>query len=514
MKSYLAKTSFVNKATEPKVQGETTVHRSCSSGSAWSLSLTSSEMSEQWTAQEEMLQRFLDAAARGDLSAVSSVLSHSPSLMNQTGHNGWTALMFASRNGHHDLVRALLLRGCDRSPQNRSSQTAFDVAKFWGHTHICRLLLSPDTARVPAPALDSVLDRALVSGPVSEQSPHQTYFSAEPLDRLSVKRPDSDWIRTRQQDPGTVYLLFHKLSPMIREGDSGGTGPADSRLCRFTYGELKELLERPGSQLVFLGVERSLPPCPTADPQKPPDPAPRAWFALGSDLDQSELLQLSKEPNKCCFPKNPHRDLLRLGEEEAGLVSHSRSVLAWHSRYSFCSTCGGRSRVEEAGHKRSCENTACISHQGVHNTCYPRVDPVVIMLVLHPDQSQCLLGRKKVFPSGMFSCLAGFIEPGECVEAAVRREVQEESGVLVDRVWYVCSQPWPMPSSLMIGCLAVAVTTEISVDQDEIEEAKWFTRQQVIDSLIGGSGAAFMVPPRQTIAHQLLRHWTGLSSNL
>uniref|UniRef100_A0A3B4AD42 NAD(+) diphosphatase n=1 Tax=Periophthalmus magnuspinnatus TaxID=409849 RepID=A0A3B4AD42_9GOBI len=380
---------------------------------------------------------------------------------------GWTALMHAARNGDHNLVRALLHRGCDRSPLNSSSQTAFDIAKFWGHTHIFS-----------------------VSGPVSgPQSPHEMFFSAEPLDRLSIKRPDQDWIRTRQKDPRTVYLLFHKLSPMTQGGEESGPVGTQSNYIVFTTDDITTFYSP-----IICNTEVT-------------------FVQMCSDLDQEELLKRSKDKT-CSFPKNPHRDLLRLSEEEAGLVAQSRSVLAWHARYSFCSTCGGRSRVEEAGHKRSCENTTCVSHQGVHNTCYPRVDPVVIMLVLHPDQNHCLLGRKKVFPPGMFSCLAGFIEPGECVEAAVRREVQEESGVLVDPVWYVCSQPWPMPSSLMIGCLTIAVTTEITVDQDEIEEAKWFSRQQVIDSLIGGSRAAFVVPPRQTIAHQLLRHWTGLTSNL
>ncbi|CAG5917492.1 unnamed protein product [Menidia menidia] len=117
--------------------------------------------------------------------------------------------------------------------------------------------------------------------------------------------------------------------------------------------------------------------------------------------------------------------------------------------------------------------------------------PVVIMLVLHPDGNHCLLGRKKVFPPGMFSCLAGFVEPGEALEDAVRREVEEESGVRVGPVQYVSCQPWPMPSSLMIGCLAVATTTDIKVDQDEIEEARW-----------------------QTIAHQLIKHWINMNSNL
>lgn len=476
-----------------------------------------------WSAPDELVERFLDAAARGDLTLVQSLLTNSPSLLNRPGQNGWTALMFACRNGHHLLVRALLQHGCDKSLLNASCQSAFDVAKFWGHTHICRLLLSSD------PGLDPN-SRTLVSQ-FQHQSPHETYFSAEPLDRLSAKRQDQDWIRSRQTDPQTVYLLFHKLNPMICSPppEQKESSVGERKLCRFRHEEVKDLLEQSGSVLVFLGEERRPPPCTSTaqpvftmskhnaalEPSEPQTVAwePRAWFALGSDEAQEELLKRSKEKHSS-FPRNPHRDLLGLSEEEAGIVAQARSILAWHNRYSHCSTCGTVSRVEEAGHKRSCERDTCISHQGVHNTCYPRVDPVVIMLVVHPDQSQVLLGRKKVFPPRMFSCLAGFIEPGECVEAAVRREVHEESGVVVGSVWYVCSQPWPMPSSLMIGCLTVALTTEITVDQDEIEEAQWFTRQQVVDSLLGGSCAAFTVPPKQTIAHQLLRHWTGLSSNL
>lgn len=482
---------------------------------------------DPWSSSEdEMLDRFLDAAARGDHVLVLSFLSNSPSLLNRPGPNGWTALMLAARNGHGDVVRALLSHGCDKSRVNRSGQTAFDVAKFWGHAHICRLLLNTG----PGPGLDRDWDQDQRIWD-SQQSPHETFFSAEPLDRLSAKRPDRDWIKTKLKDPRTVFILLYKLNPMIRDLDRDQDQDrgleAESRLCLFSPDQIQDLLDRPDSLLLFLGQERRRPPpavtTATRTSSAPPPGAaegpqaeawePRAWFALSSDRDHEELLKLSREKHSY-FTKNNHRDLLRLNEEHAGVAAHARSLAAWHSRYSHCSTCGSMSRVEEAGHKRSCDSDACVSHKGTHNTSYPRTDPVVIMLVIHPDQNHVLLGRKNVFPQGMFSCLAGFIEPGECVEAAVRREVQEESGVLVGPVWYVCSQPWPMPSSLMIGCLAVAVTTEINVDRDEIDEAQWFTRQQVVDSLVSGSRGLFSVPPRQTIAHQLLRHWTGLSSNL
>lgn len=453
----------------------------------------------QMSAAEEMVERFLDAAARGDLTQVSVLLTHSPSLINRKGNSGWTALMLAARNGQYPVVEALLSQGCDKMTANSSSQTALDIAKFWGHRHISNLLSRTDDSS----------QRVL---PGSDLSQYENYFSREMLDRLSAKRTDEVWLKARQRAPDTVYLLFSNLNPMISSSQDGDKVEVSTKLCRFRYEEVQDLLEKPSTMLVFLGVEknRKLSSSTTVDEgvQKP-----AAWFAVGTDEDAAELLKRSREKNSS-FPKIPNRDLLQLKEDEAGVVAQARSVLAWHSRYSFCPTCGSGTKVEEGGYKRSCLNSDCKSLKGVHNTCYPRVDPVVIMLVIHPDGNQCLLGRKKVFPTGMFSCLAGFIEPGEAIEDAVRREVEEESGVKVGPVHYVSCQPWPMPSNLMIGCLGVAVSTDIKVDENEIEEACWFTRQQVVESLLRGSRPAFTIPPSQTIAHQLIRHWIGMNSNL
>uniref|UniRef100_A0A8C7XZ33 NAD(+) diphosphatase n=1 Tax=Oryzias sinensis TaxID=183150 RepID=A0A8C7XZ33_9TELE len=293
-------------------------------------------------------------------------------------------------------------------------------------------------------------------------------------------------------------------------------GGADIKLCRFRYNAVKDLLQKPATVLIFLGVERTKNP-PTSSSSssqmEPGAPDTPVWFAINADEEAAELLKRCEDKG-CFFPKTPNRDLLRLDEEEAGVVAQARSVLAWHSRYSFCPTCGSPTSLQEGGHKRSCLNPECRSLKGVHNTCYPRVDPVVIMLVIHPDGNQCLLGRKSIFPARMFSCLAGFVEPGETIEEAVRREVEEESGVKVGPVQYVSCQPWPMPSSLMIGCHAIATSTDIKVDEDEIEDARWFPRQQVVDSMFRGAHQTLVIPPRQTIAHQLIRHWIGINSNL
>ncbi|XP_071759588.2 NAD-capped RNA hydrolase NUDT12 [Centroberyx gerrardi] len=455
----------------------------------------------QLSAGEELLERFLDAAARGDLSRLSDLLSRSPRLLDRAGHSGWTALMLAARNGHFQVVETLLAHGCDRFSVNGSSQTAYDIAKFWGHRHISGLLARADGGP----------QRVL---PASDFGQRETYFSRETLDRLSEKRTDAAWLEAKQSRPDSVYLLFSGLSPMLRPQQEDSPG-GDAKLCRFGYETVKDLLQKPGTVLIFLGVEKSKKPSSSSSSSQTEESIrePPAWFAINTDEEPSDLLKLCRETNSF-FPQRPNRDLLKLSEDEAGVLAQARAVLSWHSRYSFCPTCGSGTGPEEGGYKRSCLNADCRSLQGVHNTCYPRVDPVVIMLVIHPDGNQCLLGRKKIFPVGMFSCLAGFIEPGETIEEAVRREVEEESGVKAGPVQYVCCQPWPMPSNLMIGCLAVAVSTDIKVDENEIEEARWFPRQQVIDSLFRGAGPAFTVPPRQTIAHQLIRHWIGMNSNL
>ncbi|XP_032434297.1 NAD-capped RNA hydrolase NUDT12 [Xiphophorus hellerii] len=455
----------------------------------------------QLSAKEEMLEKFLDAAARGDLSQVSTLLSNAPSLINQTGHSGWTALMLAARNGHRHVAEKLLLLGCDKFSVNSSSQTAYDIATFWGHRHIAGLL---------GRAADGC-GRIL---PGADLHPHENYFSRETLDRQSGRRTDKVWLEAKQSDSETVYLLFSNLSPMVRTQQDGSEAQGDMKLCLFRFEEVKDLLLKPSTVTIFLGIEKTKSPSSSSSSEKAESLSePPVWFAINTDEDAAALLERCREKN-CSFPRSPNRDLLKLSEEEAGVVAQARSVLAWHSRYSFCPTCGGATKMEEGGYKRSCLNSECRSLQGVHNTCYPRVDPVVIMLVIHPDGNQCLLGRKKVFPVGMFSCLAGFVEPGETLEEAVRRETEEESGVTVGPVQYVSCQPWPMPSNLMIGCLAVAVSTDIKVDEKEIEEARWFPRQQVIDSLFRGDRSVFVIPPRQTIAHQLVRHWICMNSNL
>ncbi|XP_051524488.1 peroxisomal NADH pyrophosphatase NUDT12 [Myxocyprinus asiaticus] len=455
--------------------------------------------SVQMSAGDELLEKYLDCCSRGDLEKVSVMMSHSSELMNQRGETGWTALMFAARNGHFELAKLLLSKGCDTTTTNRSGQTARDVALFWGHRHIARLL---STSR------DHDTRQVLSSRAVDEP---ENYFNREFLNRTSDKRTHSEWLAAKRSSPETVFILFHNLNPLVTSrAEDGNDGRSDMTLCKLTVSSVEQLLKKSETVVIFLGVEKQE-RCPNPSVWQEGDGLV-AWFALNTENDPTESIK-AKDPNSF-FLNGPMPGLLKLSDDDAGVIAQARSVLAWHSRYSFCPTCGSKTKVEEAGYKRTCLRAGCRSLQGVHNTCYPRVDPVVIMLVIHPDGNQCLLGRKKIFPPGMFSCLAGFIEPGEMIEAAVRREVLEESGVQVGVVQYLSCQAWPMPSCLMIGCHCVAVTTDIKVDENEIEEARWFTRQQVIDALVKDKQAVFNMPPRQAIAHYLIKHWIGFNSNL
>uniref|UniRef100_A0A3B3R0G5 NAD-capped RNA hydrolase NUDT12 n=1 Tax=Paramormyrops kingsleyae TaxID=1676925 RepID=A0A3B3R0G5_9TELE len=411
--------------------------------------------------KEQILVRFLDGASRGDGALVSSMLLQAGFLLNVSGDDGWTALMLAARSGHSEVVKVLLSKGCDTSLVNKSGQTAYDIARFWGHKHVAGLLSNSK------PGDDhQFLDKVEAEAP-------ENFFSRESLDRRCERRTDGKWLEAKRRSPDSVYILFFNLNPLVTsEAEELGVGGPDIKLRRLRVQSVQDLLAKPGTTLVFLGVEKQVSPPPPSSPGD--EDGLTVWFALNTDEDPTEHLKLSG--SSCFFVKPPMPGLFALSEEEAGVIAQARSVLAWHSRYSFCPTCGSKTRVDEGGYKRTCMKEDCPSHHGVHNTCYPRV--------------------------------------GEGIEDAVRREVEEESGIKVGPVRYISSQPWPMPSSLMIGCLAVAVSTEIKVDGNEIEEARWFTRQQVIDVLRRGSEPAFVLPPRQAIAHQLVKHWIGMNANL
>ncbi|HEX6441019.1 MAG TPA: NAD(+) diphosphatase [Stellaceae bacterium] len=187
----------------------------------------------------------------------------------------------------------------------------------------------------------------------------------------------------------------------------------------------------------------------------------------------------------------------RLDHREGSLLAFARAMLFWHSRHRFCGLCGSPTRSEEAGHMRRCADPGC---KAMH---FPRTDPAVIMLVLDGDRA--LLGRNKNFPlPGMYSTLAGFVEPGESLEGAVAREVREEAGIEVGAVHYHSSQPWPFPANIMLGFYAEAVSTEISLDDGELADARWFERNWLSSHEDDDS---FRLPRRDSIARRLIEDW-------
>lgn len=186
-----------------------------------------------------------------------------------------------------------------------------------------------------------------------------------------------------------------------------------------------------------------------------------------------------------------------IDEVAAGAMAQGAALLAWHASHRFCSKCGTESQMRAGGYKRRCPNCAT-EH-------FPRTDPVAIMLTA--TREKCLLGRGRHFAPGMYSALAGFIEPGETIEAAVRRETLEEAGIRLGRVVYHASQPWPFPYSLMIGCFGEPLNEDIQADLDELEDCRWFARDEVSLMLAKEHPANLITPPKGAIAHHLIRAW-------
>jgi NAD+ diphosphatase len=186
-----------------------------------------------------------------------------------------------------------------------------------------------------------------------------------------------------------------------------------------------------------------------------------------------------------------------LPPEEAGLLGYARAMISWRRRHRFCGTCGTKTLPAKGGHVLVCTNPACRHEQ------FPRLDPAIIVLV--SDGERALLGRQASWPIGRYSTVAGFVEPGESLEDAVAREVFEETGVEVDVIEYHSSQPWPFPASLMLGFTAHAVTREVHLRDQELEDARWFTRDEV-------AAGVPLLPPNQSISFSLIEHWFDAGS--
>lgn len=234
-----------------------------------------------------------------------------------------------------------------------------------------------------------------------------------------------------------------------------------------------------------------------------------SWGTLADVPEDGELVFLGLDEGKACFAAvPPHGDasprianpqlwslMATLSPDDLALYGGARSIVDWHARHRFCAQCGGDTKLAKGGWQRDCASCGA-SH-------FPRTDPVTIMLV--ENEGRLMLGRGLGWPEGRFSALAGFVEPGESIEEAVAREVLEESGVRVRDVTYVASQPWPFPSQLMIGCHSYADDDSLTIDETEMAEIGWYSREDVIAALNGDG--PFVAPPPHAIAHHLMEWW-------
>lgn len=295
-------------------------------------------------------------------------------------------------------------------------------------------------------------------------------FSGNPLDRASEKRTDTVWVEAMRRDPGSFVLPVWRLQPFLLGQEKG---PLEAGFLR---PGLCETLAAPDAPCVLLGLEngKALFALDISAANDPENEGPLAGLGVFRDMRAAASIL-------------PAKDVAILGQAKA--------MIDWHQRHGYCARCGSPTNFADAGYKRVCPE--CNAEH------FPRTDPVVIMLATHGDA--CLVGRGKQFPRGMYSALAGFIEPGETIEEAVRRELHEEAGVVAGKVMYFATQPWPFPSSLMIGCFAEAESREIKVDENELAEARWLERS-VARALINGERVeGLWVPPSIAIAHHLIK---------
>lgn len=315
---------------------------------------------------------------------------------------------------------------------------------------------------------------------MARQKHNPNTFANNPLDRCSEKRTDADWINAQFTDGGTLIVPFFRLQPFVLE-TRDSDNPLDVGWLR--AGALEGLISRKAVK-IFLGQDENTSYF-AVDLDRATDPdneGPLAGLGKFMDLRQAAM---------------------GLDNREAAILAQGKSMIDWHQRHQFCSVCGTPTSFEDGGYRRLCGN--CNAEH------FPRTDPVVISLVVSDDE--CLMGRGPQWPKGMFSALAGFLEPGESIEEAVRREIAEETTIKVGNVSYIHSQPWPFPSSLMIGCIAEAETKGVEVDGVEIAEARWFKRDAIRDALGGKGDGSFQIPPPLAIAHQLLRTWVFQSKS-
>ena len=294
------------------------------------------------------------------------------------------------------------------------------------------------------------------------------------LDRAGPLRDDAEWLADALAHAQARSLPVWRDQNLL----GGLDGQSPSAILQDVE------IHRHASEVVFLGLDGEAP----------------VFAADYSELDEHEVVEVVGEG---------FTDLRKVGpllsRPDAALLAYARGMLFWHRNHRYCGHCGSPTESRKGGHLRACTNPDC------RRPSFPRTDPAVIVLVQHPRDDggppRCLLGRSPRFPPGMYSTLAGFVEPGESMEQTVRREVFEESGVEVGQIRYLASQPWPFPSSLMIGFHATAVSTDVRLHDDELEDARWFSADELLAAKARGEDETFCLPRKDSIARFLIETW-------
>lgn len=305
------------------------------------------------------------------------------------------------------------------------------------------------------------------------------HYANPSLDRADHLRKDDAALERMFNDSQTRFYPVHQGDSLIQSGD-----PSPASIA------INKPSDLPISQAIFLGLDNTA-----------------ACFAFSCSDHTTEQRQqiLDQAPDNTDFINLRTIGPL-LNNHEGSILAYAKALTSWHDRIKFCELCGSGLTTTAGGHVKKCTNTDCAHLQ------FPRTDPAVIMLVERAattdTPAQCLLGRNRNWPEGVFSTLAGFVEPGESLESAVIREVYEESRIKTSNVRYLASQPWPFPRSIMLGFIATADSTDIQIDPHELEEAHWFSAEQLKEfGTWGDANDGLKLPRTDSIAYYLINHW-------
>ena len=311
------------------------------------------------------------------------------------------------------------------------------------------------------------------------QRSSRNFFAGLRLHRANLRRFDHEWLEQRRHDPNTRLVPIWRTHSVIRS-----SCPTEPLLLR--PDQMTDLVT---DAMVLLGTA-----------------GPHAYFAV--DLGSEEEALRAHLPGGAELCELPDAGT-RLDPQDGALLAFARALIHWRRRHRYCGDCGSPNASREGGHLLECTNPGCTAK------CFPRTDPAVIVLVESPSaggaESRCLLGRSPGWPPRVYSTLAGFVEPGESLEDAVVREVREEAGVRVGRVGYHSSQPWPFPSSLMLGFRARALDDAIDLGDQELEDARWFTCAEIVEGL---ERKHLELPRRVSIAYRLIEDWFDASGGV